>query len=171
MLECIIASWPLQALAYISKLNFTVKIRTNDTFWPVVQGIDLHSPLQCIPASVLSEIGVMVFPEDINPDVDMQPTGSNQLVISDGNAHSYDFSGHYAGTITLQRLHYIRLDHALTGGAPPGDCNRHHTRTITGSNSAREGIPIGRDPCTPGHQGHPQTTRTKPDAPSNWKTW
>ena len=46
--------------------------------------------------------------------MDLQPTESNQLIISDGNAHSYDFSGHYAGTITLQRLHYIRLDHALT---------------------------------------------------------
>ena len=116
LLDHIIASWPLQALAHISKSN--AKIRSNNTFWQdagqLAQGIDLHSPLQGIPASVLSEIGVLVSPERVNPDMDIHPTGFIQLIISDGNAHSYDFSGHYAGSITLTRLHYIRLDHALT---------------------------------------------------------
>ena len=113
LLECIIASWPLQVQAYISKSN--VKIRTNDTFWQdagqLSQGIDPHSPLQGIPASVLSEIGIMVSPEEMNPDIGLQPTGSNKLIISDGNAYSYGISGHYAGTMTLQRL---RLGHART---------------------------------------------------------
>ena len=142
LLGNILKWWPLQALAFVAKIQ--AKVMTNGAYWQdacqLFQGIDEHSPLQGIPESVLSGAGILVSPEEINPDMDVEPTGSTQLVaFTDGFAHSYDFRGHYAGSITQARLRYLRLDHALSQKTEPAGTT--HGRTQAQSPSTAASLP------------------------------
>ena len=114
LLRCILQGWTYQALAYYAK-SPEPWIQTGGAYiqnaTQLEQGIDMHAPRQGIPDTILKRVGISITPADTNPDKDLMPTGSNRIVLDDNDrAHCFDAEGHYAGSLDLERMHYILSD-------------------------------------------------------------
>ena len=76
--------------------------------------VDLHSPLQSTPPSLISRIGITLCPQETNPDMDVIATGTTTQLTLDpdtDSAHSFGTTGHYAGSLTLERMYYLHAAH------------------------------------------------------------